>query len=259
MRPSRFTRLGRRALEALGRPLGLAIIPGWRLGRLEFARHLARLAHRLNVDWVIDVGANNGQFRDFLRAEVGWSGAISSFEPIPELAAELRRRAAEDPTWTIHEMALGATNGHAVFNVAASSDFSSFLTPNPADVPEFAELSTTVRRVDVEVRRLDSILDDIAPATRRTFLKLDTQGFDLEVLAGLGTARGRVALMQTEMSVRPVYDEMPDWRDSLSTLNGMGFDLSGLYPVTHDSALRLVEFDCIAINRSFISDQAGTP
>jgi FkbM family methyltransferase len=256
---SRFKQLGRRALEGMGRRFGLAVIPRWRLGRLDFAQQLARLAHLLNVDWVIDVGANNGQFRDFLRAEVGWRGAISSFEPIPEIAAELRRRAAQDPGWTIHEVALGATNGNAVFNVAASSDFSSFLTPNAAQVPEFADLSTTVRRVDVELRRLDCVLNEVAPSARRIFLKLDTQGFDLEVLAGLGTARNQVALVQTEMSVRPVYNNMPDWQDSLATLNGMGFDLSGLFPVTHDSALRLVEFDCIAINSAFIGNQPVTP
>jgi hypothetical protein len=33
-------------------------------------------------------------------------------------------------------------------------------------------------------------------------------------------------------------------------LDERGFDVSGFYPVGRDSALRLVEFDCVMINRA---------
>jgi hypothetical protein len=42
---------------------------------------------------------------------------------------------------------------------------------------------------------------------------------------------------------------MPQYMDIIRYLDQRGFDITGLYPVSRDSALRLVEFDCVMINR----------
>jgi len=64
--------------------LGLTIIPSWRLDQYPFEIFLRRLFDLYKIDLVIDVGANLGQYRDFIRKAVGFEGWIVSFEPDPE-------------------------------------------------------------------------------------------------------------------------------------------------------------------------------
>ena len=84
----------------------------------------------------------------------------------------------------------------------------------------------------------------------RPYLKLDTQGFDIEVLQGGRDSLGAVRALQTEASVIGIYKGMPGYVDTIRYLDERGFDITGLYPVSRDSSLRLVEFDCVMINRS---------
>jgi hypothetical protein len=82
----------------------------------------------------------------------------------------------------------------------------------------------------------------------RPYLKLDTQGFDMEVLRGGSECLSTVRALQTEASVIGIYKGMPTYMETISYLNERGFHLSGLYPVGRDSSLRLVEFDCVMIS-----------
>ena len=59
------------------------------------------------------------------------------------------------------------------------------------------------------------------------------------------------ATAQTEVSVLPIYRHMPNWLTSLKTLKEHSFDVTGLFPVSQDPALRVVEFDCVAVNARF--------
>jgi hypothetical protein len=84
----------------------------------------------------------------------------------------------------------------------------------------------------------------------RPYLKLDTQGFDIEVLQGSRDSLGAVRALQTEASVIGIYKGMPGYVEIIRYLDEHGFDITGFYPVSRDSSLRLVEFDCVMINRA---------
>jgi len=105
----------------------------------------------------------------------------------------------------------------------------------------------------VPVKRLDEIADTIRQESgcQSMYLKLDTQGYDLEVIKGASAALGSVAALQTEVSVLPIYGRMPDWLTSLQTLKERSFDVTGIFPVSQDPDLRVVEFDCVAVNTAF--------
>ena len=47
-----------------------------------------------------------------------------------------------------------------------------------------------------------------------------------------------------------IYKGMPQYMDTIRFLDERGFDITGFYPVSRDSALRLVEFGCVMINRN---------
>jgi hypothetical protein len=101
----------------------------------------------------------------------------------------------------------------------------------------------------VRVERLDDILDELTRdlAQPSIFLKVDTQGFDLEVIRGLGTKVDRIRALQMEMAVRPIYEGTSNLvLDAWSELDRLGFRASAMFPVTYDAdGISLVEFDCV--------------
>lgn len=233
------------------RQLGYELVPLWRMESFHLATHLQRLFERTQVEIVLDVGANAGQYGDFLRRQVGYKGYIVSFEPIPNLAEDVARKCSADAKWTVFPWAMGSADKEEVLNVAHADQFSSFLDADNSLIPKYEGMNTTHRQLRVPVKRLDqvfsSVCRDISPA--RVYLKMDTQGYDLEVLKGASGILDKVVGLQSEVSLLPIYVGMPDYLTSLRTLTEAGFDISGMFPVNHDEHLRVVEFDCVMIKR----------
>jgi len=243
-----------KAVDGLTQRLGYRFIPQWRLRNWEINTHLADLFRMLEIDCIIDVGANRGQYRNMIRNELGYRGHIESFEPIPENAASMQQRAGGDPKWKIHQCALGAKDGSMPFNIMKQDMFSSFLKPDNSSTQQFDALNTVARVENVNLYRLDALFDEIKVRTgaRNFYLKLDTQGYDLEVINGAKHCLSQVRAMQTEIAVKPLYVGMPGYMTSIESLTGMGFDITGLFPVTRDKSLRVVELDCTLINRAAV-------
>jgi len=105
------------------------------------------------------------------------------------------------------------------------------------------------RTEDVDVRRLDGLLDSIVPAERRVFLKTDTQGYDMHVVRGAKGCLDRVLGMQIELPVREVYEGAGNYLESLAELTEMGFDPTAFFPVQRDRTLRVINIDAVMIRR----------
>jgi FkbM family methyltransferase len=215
------------------------------------ALHLARLFDRLSINFVLDVGARIGDYGLWLRRN-GFDGHIASFEPVSESWALLQARSRRDPRWSAHQIALGAETGSAEINVTGLTYFSSFLSPNEYSAIEFGASSAVRRTEQATVRRLDEVLGGIVAdvADPRIYLKMDTQGWDLEVLKGAKGCLDHVVALQSEVSMHPIYEGMPHFNESIDRLQELGFGLSGLFPVNLDTNLEVVEFDCVAVKRA---------
>jgi len=170
-----------------------------------------------------------------------------SFEPAAEDADELIRVAGRDPAWLVRREALGRVDGRMELHVGFRSEFNSFRTPRPSAVDQFP--GAAVDRLEaVDARRLDSVFDDCVPeASNSVYLKLDTQGWDLEVLAGATESLPRIVGLQSEVSFWPIYDGMPGYLEAITMIEGLAFAVTGLFPVARDIALRIVEADCVAV------------
>jgi FkbM family methyltransferase len=188
----------------------------------------ARLVRTFGVDVVLDVGANTGQFARELR-RAGYAGRIESFEPQGAAVLSLRRRAAADPLWKIHRMAVGDRDGVATLNLAGNSLSSSLLEMLPAHADSAPE-SVYVGTEEVPTRRLDGLFEALAPAGSAVFLKIDTQGFERQVLEGASGCLHRIATLQVEMSLVPLYAGAPSFDELFGTLRGHGYELVGLEP-----------------------------
>ena len=205
----------------------------------------------MEIDCVLDVGANVGQYHDFLRDKV-LEGPIVSFEPVSRHVALLRERALTYSDWHIEGYALGAKDGNLPINVMVSDQLSSFLEPDNSRVRNFEGLNAPCHVETVTVRTLDVVMPVLQERLgfERPYLKLDTQGFDIEVLQGGRDSLRAVRALQTEASVIGIYKGMPGYVDTIRYLDELGFDITGFYPVSRDNSLRLVEFDCVMINRA---------
>ena len=164
--------------------LGYVLIPKWRLGKYFFVQRLRRVVAEYHIDCILDVGANVGQYRKFLRNQVGYEGLIISFEPDPSNIAALRKAQRKDGKWVIQDCALGKETSTLVLNIMESSVFNSFLEPDDSETDQFQGENRVVERVEVQVKRLDQMIQGLKDeyGFKNVFLKLDTQGFDLDVL-----------------------------------------------------------------------------
>lgn len=242
-----------RFLSHLARARGYEIVANWRMDSLPLVKHLQNVFAAYNIDCVINVGANKGQFHDLLRQEVGFQGRILSFEPVRKYADALEAEARNDALWRVFPYALGSTTGETTINVTKSPGLNSILEPRTDAVPGFWNEGGVTDIETIMVKSLDEVLriNGLDCKLDSAYLKLDTQGFDLEVLKGASTALKSIPALQTEASIRPIYVGMPDYKECINYLVGKGFQISGLFPVTHDDAFRLIEFDCVMINERY--------
>jgi FkbM family methyltransferase len=222
--------------------------------------HLRRMLSRLRINCVLDVGAHQGDFAVGLR-EDGYEGDIISFEPVAENFHALERRRGSDSRWRVHRLALGSQRGSADIRVFQGSTFHSLLDASDYGRERFPGRLEVQRTEAVPIERLEDILDGLIAHVEdpRIFLKIDTQGYDMEVIRGLGSAAPRIAALQMEMTARPLYsDATNSLVTALDELGERGFRLSGILPVCYESdGLSLVEFDCLMVGTRALVPPTG--
>lgn len=209
--------------------------------------HLKQLFRLMGIDCVLDVGANQGQYGMMLR-KAGYKGRIVSFEPVKATYDILKKRAAGDAEWRLFNCALGAKAGEQEIHVTRSTVFASFLDPNEFSRRKYPDAMPVEHSETVRIRTLDEVYPEAIAGLKapKVFLKLDTQGFDLQAFAGGKNTIPTVLGMQTELSIQAIYKDMPDYLQALETYTKAGFVISGLYPVSRDrETLALIELDCV--------------
>lgn len=129
---------------------------------------------------IFDVGANKGQTIELLLS-AAIRPQIFAFEPNPSLAARLREAYGYRGV-TVECCALGAKEGKAVFHLMEEDELSSMLSLSSS--PDNPFLNTRQNEdIEVPVMSLDQYVATHS-IERIALLKIDTQGFDVEVLRG---------------------------------------------------------------------------
>lgn len=229
------------------RRLGVEVVKRGRAANLLSA-HVAQLLDHHEINCVLDVGARHGEYARWLR-NLNYTGRIVSFEPVAANLLTLNAAAKNDPNWRVEPYALGTQTSRASINVTEHTVFSSFRVPNQTAVDKFGFATTVNAAEEVEVRTLADVLDTVTTGLSkpRIYLKMDTQGWDLEVLQGAGSRINDVQALQSETSFQAIYEGMPSFNESWQFIQQAGFVMSGLFPVNVDDDLKLIEADCVAI------------
>lgn len=201
--------------------------------RSEDVRFLSALEHH-RINLVFDVGANDGQFARQLR-ESGYRGRIISFEPTTAAWEKLKKASENDPLWeAAPRCAIGAEDGEIEFHISANSVSSSalpMLDSHLKAAPESAYVGTE----RLPLRRLDAVGAEYVKADSVLFIKIDTQGYEQQVLKGATELLKTAAGAQLELSLVPLYEGQVLYDEIIASLKALGFELWDFTPAFVDS------------------------
>jgi len=181
-----------------------------------------------NIDTVLDVGANTGQYGSHLRAG-GYKGKIISFEPLHDAYEALLSRANIDPAWSAFNLALGDFDGDSEINVSANSCSSSLLGMLP-DHEKSAPHSIYIGKETVKINRLDTIFGECCGDSNNLYMKVDTQGYGEQVLSGARKSLERISGIQMEVSLVQLYENEALIEDIVGMLRQRGFAPMSIEP-----------------------------
>jgi FkbM family methyltransferase len=183
--------------------------------------------HQINV--VLDIGANAGQFAETLRKELGYAHKIISFEPLSTAFALLQKNAKADPLWDVFNFALGDQEQDSTLNIAGNSYSSSLLAMLPAH-SDAAPESVYAGTETIKIKKLDTLFNSLCPSGAKVFIKIDTQGFEENVLKGAAGSLPKIDLIQMEMSLTPLYQGEKLFDELHLLMKNKGFRLVDILP-----------------------------
>ena len=196
-----------------------------------------------DINLVFDVGANIGQFGNLLR-KLGYHGKIVSFEPLSDAHRTLTSLHSNDRLWYIApQMAIGNIDGTIDINISNRPTSSSILNVLEEHVAAATD-SFTVGNETVEIHKLDTVSEKYITKDDRIFLKVDTQGYEYEVLLGAANLLESVTGIQLELSLTPLYANQILYDEIISKMKTLGFDLWSISSVFRNTRTgRLLQVD----------------
>ena len=217
-----------------------------RVGVAASSEHRSALS-RLECSFVVDIGANKGQFSLFARHFFPVA-RIDAFEPLEGPAVVFRKLFINDPHVVLHAFAVGESSASATMHVSARDDSSSLLPIGSEQTRIFPGTQEAARET-VEVRRLDDIIksgDITAPA----LLKLDVQGYELPALRGCDALLDRFQYVYCECSFVPLYEGQALADAVIAWLHERGFVLKGVYNMAYETGGRAIQADFLFFRAS---------
>lgn len=222
MNPKVFQVRLQKLLTSLTRPMCWNAL---RRGVAPTVEHFT-LLRQLKIDGVIDVGANRGQFTLACRITMP-KIPILAFEPIPDEASTFEAIHGRVENIQLVRSALGECRSQATLHISRSADSSSLFPIGQRQTelfPETAEVGT----LTVEVETLDDWIPNMA-GRHHQLLKLDVQGYELNVLKGGTKTLQSCKYVYAECSEVTLYDGQALRLEITDFLSHHGFRESGAY------------------------------
>ena len=203
-----------------------------------------KLLEQYNIQIVLDVGANIGTYGQQMR-ELGYKGEIISFEPLSSAYNKFKETIQGDNKWKAMNYAIGKSNINSIINISANSYSSSILDMLPSHLKSAPE-SKYIGKENIKIKTLDSIFDQICAKDMNIWLKIDTQGFEMQVIDGARNSLNYIDTIQIEMSLMPLYKDMVLFDKIYEILYQKGYRLVSIEPGFSDKETgQLLQFDGI--------------
>ncbi len=226
------TRILHALLSARWLPLCRAVPVGW-----CWAYDVQRFAGTRDLPVLVDAGANIGQTTRLL-AKYFPGSAIHSFEPVQATWRKLKLTTSHIPNVRCVQSALGKVPGSMTIALRENSETNTLVSPKEDTA------APNVMNETIELDTLDHYCHGHGIESIDV-LKLDVQGYEMEVLKGSSAllAKHRISFVYTEVSFNPDDAEMQDFSALHLFLLGQGFKLCGFYePFRWGEARRFLGF-----------------
>lgn len=178
-----------------------------------------------NINIVFDIGANVGQFAEEIRHELP-DAQIYSFEPVKETYDTLVENFSHDKKFRAFNVGLGSKKESKEIKISAYSLSSSFL-PQSKTLETVFPHTKEVGTKTVSVERLDDIWNEVGEPHEGVLVKMDTQGFEAEVIAGGKACLSAASAVLIETSFVEIYSGQPLFDDIYKLLKELGFSYHG--------------------------------
>jgi FkbM family methyltransferase len=189
---------------------------------------------------VVDVGANRGQFSLAARHHFP-TASIEAFEPLLTPGQVFRKVFAGDEKVRLHGVAIGPRREQATIHLSGRDDSSSLLPITAAQSALFAGTEET-GVATIEVGPLH-VFVDMGRIMHPAVLKIDVQGFELEVLKGCEPLLHEFAWVYVECSFLELYAGQAYPDDVITWLRDRGYRLKGMYHTIYGPKGQAIQAD----------------
>jgi len=173
-----------------------------------------------DIDFIIDIGANNGQWIRNVRRR-GFKGHVLCIEPLKKNYIKLKS-SNSNKTQTLN-CAIGNKNGYIYINHASNDGLSSSILEFNNYYTAAAPKIKFISKEKVTIQKLSKILKEYK--YRRIFVKIDTQGYELEVLKSINkTDFNNIYAFEIETSLVSSYVNSTLIEDIIKFLRNKGYN-----------------------------------
>jgi FkbM family methyltransferase len=231
---------------------GWFLIKEGRIQEILLSRYYKKVFKNIQIDLVVDVGANIGQYRDFLRKRVRYSGEIASIEPDARCYELLLKRKKNDNGWHIYKNIISSKTGFEILKQMNSSPMNSLM--EPIYDTKYSALQKVINEIRINSFTMDDYIDSLynqglINRESKIVLKIDVQGAEHLVLSGLKRYLGNVAILQVEVSSVPLYKDSMAHYEISKRVEELGFVLSYIPPPPDDQFPIVFDYDVIYVNK----------
>ena len=205
-----------------------------------------------NINCIYDIGANTGQYALKMR-RYGYNNRIISFEPLEDAFQVLKDFSSNDEKWTVKKYALGNEESESLINVAGNSQSSSILEMLPEHLKS-EPTSKYIAKQKIKIKKIDSIFSDLYKIGDHIMMKIDTQGYEKNVIKGAENSLDKIRVIQLEMSIVPLYRNELLIDEMIKYMFNMGFELVSLENGFSDKSTgKLLQVDGIFVNKALMN------
>jgi len=202
----------------------LKIVPfDSREAQLEQVKYNWLIEH--NIKTVLDVGASDGAFSTKARS-IFPDAMIYAFEPIPQSYDKLIKKFKADSKFKAFNVALGDNTGKLDFFKNEHIGASSFMKISDLQINAHP-YTKDYSKIKVNIDRLDNYTEDLK-INPNILLKLDVQGYEIEVLKGAEKLLEEVKIVFSEVCFDYLYEGQPLFGDIIDFLSLRGYRISGI-------------------------------